>query len=162
MSPPPNQTDDEPEPTEDELRAAAELARALDGGGDPSPGSDAAFAKALRATTKREPKLADEKRSAVVDRAFARGSGAARARTFRRSLALAAAALIAIAIPAGIALTGSEPEPVVVGPVTFGGPTDAVFGAPFADDQRASERMDRIATTRAHDYFAAIAAAGQR
>src|SRR6187399_785691 len=108
---PPNQ-DDEPEPTEDELRAAAELARALDAKADPAPGSDAAFAKALRATKQREPKLAAETRSAVVDRAFARGSGVARARSFRRTLALAAAALIAIAIPAGIALTGSEPETV--------------------------------------------------
>lgn len=160
MTPP--DRDDEPEPTEEELRAAAELARALDGRADPAPGSDAAFASALRATRSAPPKLEDAERERVVARAMAKGTQVARSRHRARWLAIAAAALVAIAVPAGLALTGGARDvPVVAPSIAFGGPTDAIFAGPFADEQRASERMDRIASTRAHDYFAAIAA-GER
>lgn len=158
MTPP--DRDDEPEPTEEELRAAAELAHALDGRADPAPGSDAAFASALRATRSAAPKLEDAERERVVARAMTKGTAVARSRSRARWLAIAAAALVAIAIPAGLALTGGprEVSGVVAPSIGFGGPTDAIFGGPFEDDQRASDRMDRIASTRAHDYFAAIAA----
>lgn len=148
----------EPEPTEEELRAAAELARALDAKADPAPGSDAAFAAALRATRKAEP-LADDAKARAIDRAMARGRSAARSRTRTRWLAAAAVALLAASLPLGWALTsgGGEPGPAPSA-IVFGGPTDALFAEPFPDEQRASERMDRIATARAHDYFAAIAA----
>lgn len=155
--------DDEPEPTEQELREAAELARALEDEGDPAPGSDAAFARALRATRKLEPKLESTKRAATVDRAAARGARTTGARRRLRWLAIAAAVLLAIAIPAGLAGPSRSPDSDVAIPaLSFGGPTDTIFGGPFADEQRASERMDRIASTRAHDYFAAIAAAEAR
>ena len=143
---------DEPEPTEEELRAAEELARALDAKMDPAPGSDAAFAVALRAT--RQKSVVDV--APIVERAVARGARASRGRT-RRIWLVAAAALLAVSLPVGwVARYAPAPAPVVM--PTFGGPTDAIFAAPFPDAQRASERMDRIATTRAHDYFAAIAA----
>ncbi len=142
---------DEPEPTEEELRAAEELARALDAKADPAPGSDAAFAAAIRATRRKSPVDV----APIVDRALDRGTRAARGRARGRWL-VAAAALLALSLPIGWAVTRPAPTPVAV--PTFGGPTDAIFAAPFPDAQRASERMDRIATTRAHDYFAAIAA----
>jgi hypothetical protein len=149
--------DEEPEPTEDEIRAAAELARALDRTRDPEPGSDAAFAAAIRATRRQEPALVPSERERMVARAMARGASAGRARTRTRWLAAAAVVLLAAGIPAGWALTHGSTHTSAPA-VSFGGPTDAIFSAPFPDDQRASERMDRIASTRAHDYFAAIAA----
>ncbi len=152
--------DDEPEATEEELRAAADLARALDAKGDPAPGSDAAFAAALRATRKPGPELLAMDRERVIDRAIVRGSSVARSRVRTRWLAAAAAVLLAASIPIGWALSNAGPD--APASLSFGGPTDAIFSAPFPDEQRASERMDRIASTRAHDYFAAIAAAGAR
>jgi hypothetical protein len=156
--------EDEPEPTEEELRAAAELARALDAKSDPPPGSDAAFARALRATQKREPELELAARDRLVQRAMSRGASQARSAGRRRWLAVAAAALIAVAIPVGLAWQTQETDRSsadVRVTAAFGGPTDTIFGGPFDDAQRSSERMDRIANVRAHDYFAAIAAAGQ-
>lgn len=149
--------DDEPEPTDEELRQAAELARALDGEADPAPGSDAAFATALRASRKLEPKLQPIERDRVVTRAMTRGGARARTRTGARWLAIAAAAVLTVGLPLGWALSIDAPPPEPT-QVSFGGPTDAIFSAPFRDDQRASERMDRIASTRAHDYFAVLAA----
>ncbi|MFO0684592.1 MAG: hypothetical protein U0234_21230 [Sandaracinus sp.] len=150
--------DDEPEPTEEELRAAAELARALDEGSSAEPGTDAAFAQALRATKGQAPKLAPEVRVRAVDRAMQRGAGAARTRARVRWLAAAAVVLITLGLPLGLSLW-PDPAPDLR-TVRYGGPTSAIFEAPFADEQRASERMDRITTVRAHDYFAAWAAAG--
>jgi len=146
--------DQEPEPTEEEVRAAAELARALDAKDDPAPGSDAAYAAALRATIDR---AATTSHAGAVERALARGARASRARTRGRWL-VAAAALLAISVPIGWTISHDARE-VAAASVVFGGPTDAIFGAPFEDGQRASERLDRIAQTRAHDYFAALAAA---
>ena len=152
--------DDEPEPTEEELRAAAELARALDAKRDPAPGSDAAFAAALKATRRPEP-LAGERKAQAIERAMVRGASASRARTRSRWLAAAAAVLLAASLPIGWALSGvgaREGAGSTAPSAAFGGPTDALFAAPFPDEQRASERMDRIATARAHDYFAVLAA----
>ncbi len=151
--------DDEPEPTEEELRAAAELARALDEGASGEAGSDAAFAQALRATRGQAPKLAPEVRARAVDRAMQRGAGAARARGRVRWLAAAAVVLLTLGLPLGLSLWPEAPAPDLRA-LRYGGPTSAIFEAPFEDEQRASERMDRIATVRAHDYFAAWAAAG--
>jgi hypothetical protein len=148
---------DEPEPTEEELRAAAELARALDGKGDPAPGSDAAFASALRASRRGAPKLAPEVRAAVVDRAVARGGGRRRTRTATRWLAIAAAALLAVGIPVGIALTNGTATVVTV-PVSYGGRTDALLGSAIDDERTSGARMDVIAHARTRDYFAAWAA----
>lgn len=155
MTPP---IDDEPEPTEEELRAAAELARALDEGSSGEAGSDAAFASALRATKGTTPKLEPAVRARAIDRAMARGAGAARTRSRVRWLAAAAVVLLTLGIPIGLSLQPAPP----VDPSTlrYGGPTSTIFEAPFEDEQRASERMDRITAVRAHDYFAAWAAAG--
>lgn len=159
--------DDEPEPTEEELRAAAELARALDAKGDPAPGSDAAYASALRATRGMGAKLEPAEASRAVERALARGARGARTRGRVRWLAVAAAALFAVAIPVGLAMqhrdaSGGTTTTTPPRVLSFGGPTDAIFGAPFEDGQRPSERMDRIANVRAHDYFAALAGAEAR
>src|SRR5262245_48547227 len=118
---------DEAEPTEEELRAAEALARALDDRkADAAPGSDAAFARALAAGRGRAAKLEPAARRDVVDRAMARGARASRART-RRTWLVAAAALLAISLPIGWALTSDGGATSTPAPIVFGGPTDALF-----------------------------------
>jgi hypothetical protein len=153
----PKMTDDEPEPTEDELRAAAELARALDAKTDPAPGTDAAFASALRATRKLVP-VASETRVAALDRAMAKGDARARARSRARWLAVAAAALLALGIPAAAAISAGTSGGVTRVPAAYGGRTDALLGSAIDDERTSSERMDVIAAARTRDYFAAWAA----
>jgi hypothetical protein len=146
--------DDEPPPTDEELRAAEALARALDAKADPAPGSDAAFAAALRATKGTAARMPEAERSAIVDRALGRGATRARWRTGRVVLAAAAALLLAVSIPVGLSLTHA-PAPAAPA-ITYGGPSDAVFDAPFPNEQRASTRMDLIVNARTHDYFSAL------
>lgn len=146
--------DDDLGPITDEEREAAEaLRKELDRGGDPAPGSDAAFAAAVRASMLgAKTPLEGPARAEAVKAAITEGSRRARRRSIRTMFAIAAAALLAVAVPTAMyAGTASE------GPaLTYGGPTDAVFDGPFEDTQRASERMDRIVDARTHDYFAAL------
>lgn len=145
-----NHEDDELGPITDEERAEADaLRKALESPDDPTAGSDAAFAAAVRASLKGVPPLATDARAAIVKTAMEEGGRRARRRSMRSYFAIAAVALLGLAVPAAMLATRA-PE------LRYGGPTDTVFGAPFEDAQRASDRMDRIAAARTHDYFAAL------
>ncbi len=147
-----SQDDDELGPvSEEERREANALRKALEAG-DPAPGSDAAFAAAVRASmVGARPELAAEARTAVVADAIREGSRRARRRSLRTMLAIAAAVVLGLAVPAALYQGGSSTPSI-----TYGGPTDAVFEGPFVDAQRASERMDLIVDARTEDYFAAL------
>jgi hypothetical protein len=148
-------------PVSDEERAEAEaLRKALDGDGDPAPGSDAAFAAAVRASMSgAKPALGEDERDEAVRAAIRDGSRRARRRSVRTLFAMAAAAIVAIAVPTAIyagRTSGVETSSATSEGLQYGGATDSVFGAPFDPAQRASERMDRIVDARTDDYFAAL------
>jgi hypothetical protein len=139
--------------TEDERREAEALRQALESKADPAPGSDAAFAAAIRASSLgARPALAGPAKREAVKAAVAEGSRRARRRSIRTVFAIAAAAVLGLAIPAAIVRGVGSPAPAL----SYGGPTDRVFEGPFEDTQRASDRMDRIAVARTHDYFTAL------
>lgn len=142
---------------DDVERAEAEaLARALDAQGDPVPGSDAATVAALRAS--RDPAGLDpEAKRRMVSRAVASARSARRRRWIRPAgLAFAAAAAIVLVV----ASRSGGPTPAA--PRSYGGASDAVFGAPFPDDEPASARLDRLTSARTRDYFASIAEGDER
>lgn len=149
-----NHDDDDIGPITDEERALAEaLRQALESHEDPSPGSDAAFAAAVRASRSgATPPLTAEARASIVGASIADGARRARRRRVSSLFAIAAAGVLGLAIPAAIYAGGSTPTRELA----YGGPTDELFEGPFEDTQRASERMDRIALARTHDYFAAL------
>ena len=99
------------------------------------------------------PKLADDARASIVSGALAEGARRARRRWIGTTLAIAAAAVLGLAVPAAMFAAGGGGTSREL---AYGGPTDSVFDQPFEDTQRASERMDRIALARTHDYFTAL------
>lgn len=168
----PSSASDEPAAaTEDERVAADALARALDpgdAGSDPAPGTAAATVHALRAGRGQLVVLDPARKAAMVARAVASARRARRRRTVRTAfISFAAAAAVLFAV-GRLGIGASEGPGADAGPgtrlsgrvVVYGGASDAVFGEPFPDDQRASERLDRLTSARTRDYFAALGAAG--
>ena len=137
------------------------LARSLDSKGDPAPGSAAATALALRAGRGPIAALDPARKAAMIARAVARARAERRRRQVRSTaFAFAAAAAVLLAI-GGVGLglgtaRGSSGRVAVV----YGGASDSVFGDPFPEDQRASERLDVLTSARTRDYFAALGAGG--
>ena len=142
-----------------ELESAADLREALETERDPTPGTAAATVAALRAGRAGAPPLAAATRARLVERAIAAARASRRRRLVRNlgvGLAVAAAALLSVGgLGAGARFYGAP-----AANVAYGGASDSVFAEPFADDQRPSERLDRLTTARAHDYFAALAEGG--
>lgn len=148
-------------PDPHELGEAEALARALESGTDPAPGSPAAAVLALRASRGGAAPLEPARKAAMVARAVAAARAARRRRTVRTfAVGLAAAAAVLLVLGRwGTGLSGgggAHDAPHAA----YGGPSDAVFLEPFPDDQPASARLDRLTAARAHDYFRALGAAG--
>lgn len=171
----------EPEPTDDELRAAEALRAALEQSGDADPlraaleqnhdaesraGGEldrAMLETALRAraTAGRAAPLREATRRAAVEDAL---HATPRRAALRRGgrLWLAAALLLVAFVGGAITLRFvGEPEAVVARNLPDDGyarPTDALFRGGLQPEQRASSRLDAIVTSRTRGYFAVVAA----
>lgn len=140
--------------SEEERREAEALARALDRGGDPEPGSLGELAARVRAVKGARPApLPAERRRAIVASAIESGRARRTRRALGAGLAIAAAALLAIGV--GTLWPGGEEA------LSYGGPASGAFDAPFPEAQPSSERLDRLARARTRDYFAALVARGE-
>jgi hypothetical protein len=150
-----------PEGHEDELgeitpeeRAAADALRRDLEARDPPAGSDAAFARGLRVTSKGAP----PPEPAVLDRAIEQAMDAhARGRRRRIWGPVLLAAVVLLGIVPAVQYLGREP--VAVAPPVA---ADALFAGPFAEDLPAADRAAAIARARSREYFAARAAGGGR
>lgn len=144
-------------PDADERQSVEALARALEHAADPAPGSAAATVHALRAGRGQAAPLDPARKAAIVARAMA-SARVARRRRVVRTVAVGFAAAAAVLL--GLGTWGLRGEGAPAASVAYGGASDDVFGAPFADDQRASERLDVLTSARARDYFSALGAGG--
>lgn len=136
--------------TPEELAAAEALRRDLEAK-DPPAGSDAAFARGLRATARGAAPIEEGAAQRAIERALD-----AHARARRRRIwgpVLIAAAVLLAAVPGLRAWTESTRAPAPV-------PADALFAGPFVDASPASERTAVIARARRHAYFEARIAEG--
>jgi len=146
-------------PPSDEERARADaLRRALDGAGGEA-GERAGevdalvrLAESLRAASGKAEPLEPGARTSIVDAALEVGLRKRR-RAWRPAIVAAAAAVL-LAVGGAYLLgapSGGLPEEA------YSAPTDALFDAPFPEDQTAAERLDRIVSARTRGYFAALA-----
>lgn len=172
MSEQKNHDDDalhEVEPTADELRAAEALRAALE---QRTPawsrganlGDEGLLDVALRARAAlgHAPPLDAAVRAASVEAAL---RGAAPRRSSGRAgpwLAVAAALLVAASGAAlAVRFVGAATNPVAERALpdeAYARPTDALFGAGLAPEQRASARLDAIVSSRTRGYFTGVAA----
>ncbi|MBL9111009.1 MAG: hypothetical protein JNM74_17125 [Myxococcales bacterium] len=133
-------------PTEDELREADALARALEGA---STSDDATFLRAVRlAHAPEKYPLSDEENARIAARALGKAPSARSGRVIRvafgaASFALAAAAAIVLV------LGGDRGSPAPTR-LAQSRSTQELFREPFAQGQ-ASARIDRIALARSSD-----------
>ena len=144
--------------TEEERAAAEALAEALEKPSAVRPGSDAAFALAMRASHHTEP-ASELVTQQALDLAIEERGRSRRARTWWP--VLLAAVVLLVAVPMASRLvpgTTSVPETVVLGLPT----ADAILGVPPEDDQRASERLDILTRARARSYCEGRARDGLR
>lgn len=136
--------------SDEERRAAADLAADLEQPDQVQPGSDAAFLLALAAAKKYVAPVPSVE-EAAIERAIEARRIRHRSRTWMR-LALAAIVLL-VALPAGSRLW------IEAQPASF--PTaDEILGAPPDDDEAPSERLRRIARARTRSYFRAVIGEG--
>jgi len=158
-TPPLLEMDPDAPPTDDELRAAAELRDALS---DPTHESeDAAFARAL--VLAHSPRSLDaEANAALVARALAPPEAtvvslvAVRSARVRRVRVAAAVSVLALAAAALVFQASSPARVAAVAPALpmRARSTQPLFREPFAARGGASARIDRIASARADDLRA--------
>jgi hypothetical protein len=142
------------EVTEEERAEAEALARALEKPTTARPGSDAAFALAMRASHHHQPP-SDAVAEHALDVAIEERRRHRRGRTWWP--VLLAAVVLLVAVPAasriGSVLAPTRPEAIAIALPT----ADAILGAPPADDQRASERLEILTRARSRAYFEGLA-----
>ncbi len=137
--------------SDEERRAAADLAAALEQPENAQPGSDAAFLLALAATKKDvapEPSVVET----AIERAIEARRIHQRSRAWMR-FALAAIVLL-VALPVGRLWLDTQPASFLT--------ADEILGAPPDDDETPGERLRRIARARTRSYFRAIGGGTER
>lgn len=159
----------ESEIKEEERAAAAALARGLDAGetaADSELGELLRVAGRARAAAGLAHPLEPARREALVGEVIA-SVAQAPSRPRRRLVlvgAIAAALLVALGLVALLLARPKVTPPAVqiAQSDSRAAPTDALFDGPFPEDQRPSERMDRIVAARTRGYFSAQIAARAR
>jgi hypothetical protein len=144
--------DDELDITDEERAMAAELVRALETPSAARPGTDGAFALALKASHATPVPALDP---AVEERAIERALTAASAKQRRRTFTplLLAAAVLLLAVPAAGTLNQLWSAPSVPAITTALPTADALLGGPIDEDQAASDRTLTLSRARTRSYF---------
>lgn len=144
--------DEELDITDEERAMAAELARALESS-EARPGSDAAFALALRATHTRS-SIDPDAQARALERAVAASGKQQRRRTFVPLLLAAAALLLAVPATGTLNRLWTAPTRMPVAVETPALPSaDALLGAPIDEDQPAGDRARVLGRARTRSYF---------
>jgi len=163
----------EPAPTEEELREAEALAGAVEGllTGQPVGGADElTAASAMIRASMHEQHLAEERRDLLIQQAMQRALAsrpALRRSTVRRlAPVLALAASLLLVLGAGWLMWRGAPAgrrhvgPQALSPQMLSRSSDALMGRPFADRAGASRRLDLVFADRLGGYRQVLLARG--
>jgi hypothetical protein len=140
------------EVSEEERAAAEAMAQALEKPAAVRPGTDAAFALALRATQNKVP-LDEAVEDRAIEKAIETSRRARRSRTW--GPLLLAAAVLLLAVPATSRLNDWLTAPVSSETSDALPTADQILAVPPPDDQRPAERLSILSRARARSYFSA-------